>query len=118
MYVMLNNEKYPAADYNLSFTKNKFARTYRGASVFSEKFYGMNEIIAQCNISLSDYKDLYPLMVFDISKQSEKLKSAVVDLYIKATFNTNVPTDTYAFAVVISDKMLQLQSDRTNFFMR
>ena len=50
-------------------------------------------------------------MVFDVSKQSERLKSSVVDIQIKATFNTAVPAGTEAFAVVISDKMLKLQSD-------
>ncbi|XP_065651027.1 uncharacterized protein LOC136079232 [Hydra vulgaris] len=67
MYIMLNQEKYPAADYNLSFPNHKFSRAYRDASVFSEKFYGMNDLITQSNITPSDYKDLYPLFVFDVS---------------------------------------------------
>ena len=59
----------------------------------------------------TDFKDLYPLMVFDVSKKSERLKSSVVDVQIKAIFTTAVPANTEAFAVVISDKMLQFQSD-------
>ena len=50
-------------------------------------------------------------MVFDVSKQSERLKSGVVDIQIKATFNAAVPARTSAFAVVVSDKMLNFQSD-------
>ena len=50
-------------------------------------------------------------MVFDVSKQSERLKSGVVDIQIKATFNAAVPAGTEAFAVVVSDKMLNFQSD-------
>jgi len=34
-----------------------------------------------------------------------------VDVQIKATFTAAVPANTEAFAVVISDKMLQFQSD-------
>jgi hypothetical protein len=111
MYIMLNQDRYPAVDYNLSFPNQQFSRAYREASTFSEKFYGMNELITQSNITPSDFKDLFPLMVFDLSKQSERLKSSVVDVQIKALFNTAVPAETEAFAVVISDKMLNFQSD-------
>jgi len=111
MYIMLNQDRYPAVDYNLSFPNQQFSRAYRDASTFSEKFYGMNDLITQSNITPSDYKELFPLMVFDVSKQSERLKSSVVDMQIKATFNTAVPAGTEAFAVVVSDRMLQFQSD-------
>ena len=43
---------------------------------------------------------LYPLFVFDVSKQSEKLKSSVVDV-----FNQAVPAGIQAYAVVMSDKL-------------
>src|SRR5688572_6498277 len=111
MCVMLNQEKYPAVDYDLSFPNQKFSRAYRDAATFSEKFYGMDQLITQSNITPDDYKDLYPLMVFDVSKQSEKLKSSVVDIQIKASFNTAVAAGTQAYAVIISDKLLKLQSD-------
>ena len=55
--------------------------------------------------------ELYPLMVFDVSKQSERLKSSVVDVKIKAFFNAAVPAETEAYAFVISDKLLEFQSD-------
>jgi len=111
MYVMMNQDRYPAVDYNLSFPNQQFSRAYRDAATFSEKFYGMDQLITQSNITPADYKDLYPLFVFDVSKQSERLKSSVVDIQIKATFNAAVPGGTEAYAVVISDKLLNFQSD-------
>src|SRR5688572_3412074 len=111
MYVMLNQEKYPAIDYDLSFPNQKFSRAYRDAATISEKFYGMDQLITQSNIRQDEYKDLYPLMVFDVSKQSEKLKSSVVDIQIKAIFNAAVAARTQAYAIIISDKLLKLQSD-------
>jgi len=51
------------------------------------------------------------MFVFDLSKQSEKLKTSVVDVQIKAVFNVAVPAGTQAYAVVLSDKLLTLQSD-------
>ena len=111
MYVMMNQERYPAVDYNLSFPNQQFSRAYRAAATFSEKFYGMDQLITQSNITPNDFKELYPIMVFDVSKQSERLKSSVVDIQIKAIFNNAVPAETEAYAIVISDKLLEFQSD-------
>ena len=71
----------------------------------------MDELITRSNISPADYKTLYPLFVFDVSKQSEKLKSSVVDVQIIAIFNQAVPAGTQAYAVVMPDKLLTFQSD-------
>ena len=71
----------------------------------------MDELITQSNITPSNYKILYTLFTFDVSKRKEKLKSSVVDIQIKANFTENVAANTTAFALVISDKMLSFQSD-------
>ena len=84
---------------------------YGDAAWFEVKFFGMDELITQFNITPSDYKTLYPLYTFDVRKQKEKLKSSVVDIKIKANFTENVPPITIAFALVISDKMFSFQSD-------
>ena len=110
-YVTLNSDRYPAVDYNLSFTSQKFSRVYGDTALLAVKFFGMNELITQSNITPSDYKTLYPLFTFDVSKQKETLKSSVVDIQIMANFTENVPANTRAFALVISDKMLSFQSD-------
>ena len=84
---------------------------YGDAALFGVKFFGMDELITQCNITPSDYKTLYPLFTFDVSKQKEKLKSSVVDIQIKENFTENVAANTREFSLVISDKMLSFQSD-------
>ena len=104
-YVMLNSDRHPAVDYNLSFSDQKFSRVNGHEALFAVKFFGMDELITQTNITPSDYKTLYSLFTFDVSKPKEKLKSSVVDIQIKANFTENVPTNTRAFALVISDKM-------------
>ena len=103
-YVTLNSYRYPAVDYNLSFANQTFPRVYGDVALFEVKFFGMDELITQSNITPSDYKTLYPLFTFDVSEQKEKLKSSVVDIQIKANFTENVPAKTRAFALVISDK--------------
>ena len=110
-YVMLNSDRYRVVDYNLSFSNQKLSRVYGDAALFGVKFFGMDELITQSNIRPSDYKTLYPLFTFDVSRQKEKLKSSLVVIQIKANFTENVPANTKAFALAISDKMLSFQSD-------
>ena len=93
-YVMLNSDRYRAVDYNLSFSNQKFSRVYGDEALFGVKFFGMDELITQSNITPSDYKILYPLFTSDVSKQKEKLKSSVVDMQMKANFTENVPANT------------------------
>ena len=110
-YLTRNLDRYSAVDYNLSFSNQKFSRVYGDAALFGLTFFDMDEFITQSNITPSDYRTLYPLFSFDVSKQNEKLKSSVVDIQIKANFTENVPANTRAFALVSSDKMFSFQSD-------
>ena len=111
IYVTLNSTRYPAVDYDLAFTKQQFSRAYGDAASFRAKSYMMDDLVSNPNITPSDYKDLYPLFVFDVSKQSAKLKHSVTDIQIKAHFNDNVPANTEAFALIISDRVVSFESN-------
>jgi len=112
MFVMLNSRRYPEIDYDdTNFTQQKFSRVYGDAAVFRTKFYNVEELISSPNVTPADYKELFPMFVFDVSKQSEKLKNSVTDIQIKAQLSANVAANTEAFSVVISDKSLIFQSD-------
>ena len=71
----------------------------------------MDELVSNPKITPSDYRSLYPLFLFDVSKQSEKLKYSTTDIQIKMEFNANVPAGTEAYAVTISDRLINFQSD-------
>ncbi|XP_065650994.1 uncharacterized protein LOC136079201 [Hydra vulgaris] len=114
IYVMLSSDKYPVTDYSLSFPNQQFSRAYKDAAVFSEKYYGMNELITNSNIQPLDYKDLFPIFVIDVSNQPERYKSSVIDIQIKMNFNTAVPQYTIGYALVISDKLVNFKSDGDN----
>ena len=107
--------RYPTADNNISFLAQKFSRVYGDATEFKSKFFNMDELISNPNINPSDYKTLYPLFLFDVSKQSEKLKYSTTDIQIKMHFSVEVPANTQAYAVTISDKLINFQSDGNKF---
>ena len=115
IYVMLNSIRYPTTDYNISFLAQKFSRVYGDAAEFRSKFFNMDELVSNPNITPSDYKTLYPLFLFDVSKQSEKLKYSTTDIQIKMHFIANVPLNTQAYAVIISDRLINFQSDGNKF---
>ena len=115
IHVMLNKDRYPALDYNLSFPVQQFSRAYGDAAEFRSKFFNMNELISNPNFTPSEYKTLYPLFLFDVSKQSEKLKYSTSDIQIKMEFNENVPLSTEAYAITISDRLINFQSDGNKF---
>ena len=74
----------------------------------------MNGLVSNPNITPADYKDLYPLFLFDVSKQSEKLKSTT-DIQIKMHFSAHVVVNTIFYAVIISDRLINFQSDGNKF---
>ena len=66
-FAMLNSIRYPHTDYNISFLTQKFSRVYGDAAEFRSKFFDMDELVSNPNITPSDYKTLYPLFLFDVS---------------------------------------------------
>ena len=118
IYVMLNSTRYPTADYNIEFGAQKFSRVYGDVADFRSKFFNMDELISNPNITPSEYKTLYPLFLFDVSKQSEKLKYSTTDIQIKGRIGGVggiIPANTQAYAVIISDRLINFQSDGNKF---
>ena len=111
IYVTLNAKRYPDTDYDNDFTENHFSRLYGDAALFRKKFYNMDELVSNCGINPQEYKTIYPLFVFDVTKQSEKLKTSVSDIHIKASFANNPGNNTMAYAVIISDRLFHFVSD-------
>ena len=83
---------------------------YKSFYDFASTYYDIDDLLAGSQVNPVAYKALYPIHVFDISKQSERLTERVVYLTVKMEFNANVPANTQAYALVISDRMLKFKS--------
>ena len=44
-YVTLNSDRYPAIDYNLSFSNEKLSRVFGDAALFGVEFFDIDELI-------------------------------------------------------------------------
>ena len=115
IYAMLNSTRYPTVDYNIDFAKNIFSRVYGDAAEFRSKFFNMDELISNPNFTPLEYRLMYPLFLFDVSKQSEKLKYSTTDIQIKMDFKDNAPPNTQVYGVIISDRLINFQSDGNKF---
>jgi len=62
-------------------------------------------------IDQNDFKTLYPLFVFDVSKQSVGLKNSISDITIRSKFNSNVAANTKCYCLILSDRILKLSGD-------
>jgi len=71
----------------------------------------MDELVSNPNNKLLDYKSLYPILVFDVSKQSERRKTQVTDIQVRAAVSANVPANGQAYAVTISARLQSFLSD-------
>ena len=75
----------------------------------------MDELISNPNFTPLEYRLMYPLFLFDVSKQSEKLKQSTTDIQIKMHFKRGVDANTQVYGVIISDRLINFQSDGNKF---
>ena len=116
-YVTINSadNRYPRIDITTSFSDNVINNAYYKFSEFQKKYYGFDKITTGSQVTPLEYRAMYPIFVFDIRKQSERLKESVSDITIKTTFSANPAANTMAYALVLSDRLLKLQSDGNKF---
>ncbi len=115
VYCTINTERYPFSDMNTNFQECDVAQVYKNMTDFKEQFYGVSEYESGCGINLDQFINLYPIFVIDLRHQSERLKNTMQDIQIRMEFNQNPPANTTAYAVLISDKLMSLESDGNRF---
>ena len=69
---------YPDTD----FAKEQYAGVYKSFYDFASKYYGIDNLLAASGVSPPTFKSLYPIHVFDVSKQSERLTDVIPDVIV------------------------------------
>ena len=111
--VQMLGRLYPLQAEVLRFSDNDYSLAYGNAADFRALMDGTPDMFSHMGINPIDFKTLYPLYVFDLSKQIAKLRSGVVDINIKVKFRENPAANTTAYALTISDKIFSLNGDGT-----
>ena len=81
--MLLNIVECPAIDYSIVFQKNEYAGYHKATNDFNHSFYGEQKTVPGCSIDGDDSKNLFPLFVFDVARQMDKLKPSVVDVSVR-----------------------------------
>ena len=113
----LNNEDYPAEYIVVNFTTNDYTVPFQMFDNYKKEFFGYNSLVGGTQVNFATYKSLYPIIVFDVSRQNEKLSNGVIDMQLKFKFHDAVPANTMAYVAIISDRVYHLKSDGKNLVM-
>ena len=109
--IMLNNDRYPLNDFTADFVNGRYSNLYWEFMNFRKAYYGIDPRVSSTSVDPLTYKNLYPIFCFDVSRQSERLKTGVTDISLSCTFNEGVVASTVAHAVIISDRRIKFQSN-------
>lgn len=101
----------PEKSIRVDFNRNEYAELYESMDNFKKEYYGYNSLIGGTQINYASFKSLYPLMVFDVRRQSDALKSGVSDIKIEFLFHEALPGNINAHVVILSDSLYELSSD-------
>ena len=114
MKVRVNSTEYPPIDVNSDFVKNCVAGWHRRMLDFKRSFYGVDKMVSCSCVDAKDFKTLYPLYVFDLTRQRETTNNSTIsDIAVDMTFGLadGIGAGTNAFAFVISDRKIKIQGD-------
>ena len=110
-HVTLNSERYPKSEIMADFNRNEYMRLFNMFDDFKRDYYGIDSLVGGTQVNVPAYKSLFPIIVFDVRRQNETLKTGVMDIQVKLEFNEAVPANTTAYSVIISDRFYKLSSD-------
>ncbi|XP_051168533.1 uncharacterized protein LOC127286217 [Leptopilina boulardi] len=102
--LFLNSQYYPYGNLNLNFDQNQYALLYEMYANFQTSYYGKD---AKPILTKNIFKQLFPLIVIDCSKQNEFLKQASVDVRLEFESGYNMPAETTAYCPIIHDRVVQ-----------
>jgi len=113
-FVTLNSKQYPVSEIKSNFATNDYSRLYEMMCSFKREHFGFNNLIGGTQIDMYAFKKLFPIIVLDVRRQKDKLKSGVVDMQLKFFFREGIPANTVAYTIILSDRLFNLQSDGSN----
>lgn len=114
IYVEVNTRRYPNQDIEVNYTEDKYSRIFKQTYDFKKKFYDTDDA---SSFSMITFKSLYPIYVIDISKHEDRTNMSALDIKIKAIFESAPGSGVEAFATIISDNEMNLESSGKRFVL-
>ncbi|KAF0752019.1 Uncharacterized protein FWK35_00020245 [Aphis craccivora] len=102
--VYLNAEVFPYEDFQCDFTKNKIGTLYHVHTKFQNSYYGHDNVTPL--LSRSDFKNLSPIIIVDMNRQNDNVKTPTVDLRIEIETDVAFPASTSAYYLILHDQII------------
>ncbi|KAE9522667.1 hypothetical protein AGLY_016940 [Aphis glycines] len=102
--VYLNAEVFPYDDFQCDFTKNKIGTLYHAYTEFRKSYYGHDNVAPL--LSRSDFKNLSPILIVNMIRQNDNVKTPTVDLRIKIEIDTPFPVSTSVYCLILHDQII------------
>ena len=110
-YVTMTSERFLTSDIITNFAINDYVKLYDMYDSFKKDYYGIDSLVGGTQVDFPAFKTLFPILVFDVRKQNEKLRTGVTDIQVKLFFSANVPANTNPYGCIISDRFFKMSSD-------
>ena len=82
---------------------------------FKEEYYSSKGRELSNQLTLIDFVDFFSIFIIDVHRQSERHETSLQDIQIKVDFNAASSANSTTYAVLISDRLLYLESDGSTF---
>ena len=62
------------SDVMTNFARNEYTTLYDVFDGFKTNYYGIDALVGGTQVNVAAYKSLFPILVFDLRKQNERLR--------------------------------------------
>ena len=107
IHIAINSKRFPTSDLNLDFNGRRYGRAYKMLLDFAGRDQNVD---TGMQVTLSDFRTLYPIYHFNLEKQEDRLKDSTLDITVKAKFG-GAPGNYRAYALILSDRLLTITAD-------
>ncbi|KAL4090134.1 hypothetical protein QTP88_025033 [Uroleucon formosanum] len=102
--VHLNSEVYPYEDFRADFKNNTTSLLYKAYTDFQKSYYERD--YSEPLLSKHIFQNYVPIVVVDLSRQNDNVKSSTVDLRIEFETDTVIPEKTAAYCLILHDQII------------
>lgn len=100
----LNDTCFPYETFDTDFSQGNWIHFYNNYALFQEQYLGKNH--SKPYLSYDDFKT-HPFFIINCREQDTPLTSTMYDLKIEIECSTNLANNTYIYAIVVSDNLIQ-----------
>ena len=107
-----NGEEYPKKEYE---PERDLSRVFRDVMKYVN---ANNDFQGGTLLNISNYKNLFPFIYFDLTKQKTDIKDGNTKLSFHYTLSDTTATDYTIYGIVLSEKEAEIDNERGKLLLR